>query len=70
MHPSTHHDRAPRAGVWSIGLIIIVSAVLAGAVEPLFPSSALAVHGDTPTVATEIAKKVTAIAHAVGADRQ
>lgn len=46
-HRATHRDPHARAGVWSIALIIIVSALLAVLIEPLFPTPVLTAHGDT-----------------------
>jgi len=45
-HRSTHTDPHARPGFWSIALIIIISALLAVFIEPLFPNPPLAVHSD------------------------
>jgi len=54
-HRTTQTDPQPRASGWSIALIIIVSALLAVFVEPLFPNAALAAHSDNHAVATPAA---------------
>lgn len=74
MNLSTHHANRERPGFWSIGLVIIVSAVLAVLIEPLFPGVALAAGGDARPVATELAKEAAplcaALDHALAAAKQ
>lgn len=54
-HRTAETDPHPRASIWSIALIIVISALLAVFVEPLFPNSALTAHGGEHAVATPVA---------------
>ena len=45
-HRTTQADQQPRASIWPIALIIILSALLAVFVEPLFPNPVMAAHTD------------------------
>jgi hypothetical protein len=54
-HRTAETDPHPRASIWSIALIIIISALLAVFVEPLFPNSALTAHGGDHAVASPAA---------------
>lgn len=45
-HRATHTDEQRHASIWPIALIIILSALLAVFVEPLFPNSVAASHTD------------------------
>ena len=46
-HRTTHTDEHRHASIWPIALIIILSALLAVFVEPLFPNTVAAAHTDT-----------------------
>jgi hypothetical protein len=46
-HRSTDPQQHPRHGFWSIALIIVISALLAVLIEPLFPNPAIAAHSES-----------------------
>ena len=47
MNLSTHDDRRQHPTIWSIGLIIAASALLAALIEPHYPTLNIAAHSDT-----------------------
>jgi hypothetical protein len=45
-HRTTHTDEPRHASIWPIALIIILSALLAVFVEPLFPHTVAVTHSE------------------------
>ena len=45
-HRTSHTEEHRNASIWPIALIIILSALLAVFVEPLFPNPVMAAHTD------------------------
>jgi hypothetical protein len=50
-HRTAETNEHPRTSIWSIAVIIIISALLAVLVEPLFPNPVLAAHTDAAATA-------------------
>jgi hypothetical protein len=61
MDLSTHQDRQPRADLWSIARIIIVSALLTAWIEPHFSTSSSA----APTHSAPAGGEIQGGAHAI-----
>jgi hypothetical protein len=52
-HRSAQTEQHPRASFWPIALIIIISALLAVFVEPMFPNPVVAAHADVAQTADD-----------------